>query len=93
MNHKPLLVERYKYIPEGGRLDVESLPDRLRVGYRTESVKNYLMEKGISGSRVTAVGYGESKLLNNCKSDAPCSEDEHAKNRRTEFKVVEVGKL
>lgn len=41
MKHKPLLVERYKYIPEGGRLDVDSLPDHLRSGYRTEKVKNY----------------------------------------------------
>jgi DNA (cytosine-5)-methyltransferase 1 len=41
MNHKPLLVERYKYIPEGGRLDLEALPDHLRTGYRTDVVKNY----------------------------------------------------
>jgi DNA (cytosine-5)-methyltransferase 1 len=41
MNHKPLLVERYKYIPEGGRLDLEALPDWLKVGYRTDKVKNY----------------------------------------------------
>jgi DNA (cytosine-5)-methyltransferase 1 len=41
MNHKPRLVERYRHIPEGGKLDPDSLPDRLRVGYRTASVKNY----------------------------------------------------
>lgn len=41
MNHKPLLVERYKYIPEGGRLDVEALPPHLKAGYRTAKVKNY----------------------------------------------------
>ncbi len=41
MKHKPLLVERYKYIPEGGSLNVESLPPHLRKGYRTEQVKNY----------------------------------------------------
>ncbi len=41
MKHKPLLVERYKYIPEGGRLDIEALPDHLRTGYRTDVVKNY----------------------------------------------------
>ena len=41
MKHKPLLVERYKYIPEGGRLDVEALPEHLKVGYRTDKVKNY----------------------------------------------------
>lgn len=41
MNHKPLLVERYKYIPEGGLLDVESLPPLLKSGYRTKKVKNF----------------------------------------------------
>lgn len=40
MKHKPLLVERYRYIPEGGRLDVDALPSHLRVGYRG-SVQNY----------------------------------------------------
>ena len=41
MNHKPLLVERYGYIPEGGKLDIESLPEHLKKGYRTDEVKNY----------------------------------------------------
>jgi DNA (cytosine-5)-methyltransferase 1 len=41
MNHKPLLVERYNYIPEGGRLDVDALPAHLKSGYRTTEVKNY----------------------------------------------------
>jgi len=41
MKHKPLLIERYKYIPEGGKLDIDSLPDHLLSGYRTDKVKNY----------------------------------------------------
>jgi len=41
MKHKPLLVERYGYIPEGGKLNVEALPTHLKKGYRTEKVKNY----------------------------------------------------
>jgi DNA (cytosine-5)-methyltransferase 1 len=41
MNHKPLLVERYRYIAEGGRLDVSALPSHLKAGYRTNEVKNY----------------------------------------------------
>jgi len=41
MNHKPLQVERYKRIPEGGKLDVEALPPELRKGYRTDQVKNF----------------------------------------------------
>lgn len=41
MNHKELVVERYKLIPEGGRLPEGTLPEYLRKGYRSESVKNF----------------------------------------------------
>ena len=41
MNHKPLMVERYKYIEEGCKLDVSKLPEHLTSGYRTDKVKNY----------------------------------------------------
>ena len=41
MNHKPLLVERYKHIEEGKKLNVDKLPDHLKSGYRTDKVKNY----------------------------------------------------
>ncbi len=41
MNHKQLVVERYKLIPEGGRLPEADLPERLRQGYRSDSVKNF----------------------------------------------------
>jgi DNA (cytosine-5)-methyltransferase 1 len=41
MQHKPLQVERYKRIPEGGKLDIEALSPRLRKGYRTDTIKNF----------------------------------------------------
>lgn len=41
MQHKPLQVERYKRIPEGGKLDITALPPELRRGYRTTEVKNF----------------------------------------------------
>tara|TARA_Y100000385_G_C13083510_1_gene635186 strand:- start:4 stop:2430 length:2427 start_codon:yes stop_codon:yes gene_type:complete len=41
MKHKPLLVERYQYIEEGCKLNVDKLPDHLKKGYRTDKVKNY----------------------------------------------------
>lgn len=53
---------------------------------RSKSVVEYLNQKGIKTSRMIAVGYGESHLLNNCKDGVDCSEKKHAKNRRTEFK-------
>ena len=41
MAHKELVVERYKLIPEGGRLPDTGLPDHLKKGYRSDNVKNY----------------------------------------------------
>lgn len=35
-------------------------------------------------------GYGESKLVNQCKNDVKCTEEEHQQNRRTEFKAIKI---
>jgi hypothetical protein len=51
-----------------------------------------VVQHGIEASRIRAKGYGETKLLNRCKNDVKCSEDEHQLNRRTEVKVTEVEK-
>ncbi len=56
---------------------------------RANSVKAYLVEHGIDDSRIVSVGYGESRLLNKCSNNVPCSEEEHQLNRRTEMKVIE----
>lgn len=56
---------------------------------RAESVVSYLESKGISSSRMKAVGFGETQLVNACDNTTPCSEEQHQENRRTEFKVVE----
>ena len=57
---------------------------------RAKAAVNYLISKGIAASRMTWKGYGESKLLNRCKNNVACSEEEHQLNRRTEFKVTKV---
>lgn len=54
---------------------------------RAKSVVDYLVKRGIPASRLTSVGYGESRLLNKCSDGVECTEEEHAKNRRTEFKI------
>lgn len=54
---------------------------------RAQNVVNYLVKRGIDKKRLTAVGFGETRLLNGCKDGVECSEDDHAKNRRTEFKI------
>lgn len=51
---------------------------------RSQSVVNYLIEKGVDPKRLQAKGYGESQpLIKNAKT-----EEEHAKNRRTTFQVT-----
>ncbi len=54
---------------------------------RAQSAVDYMVKRGIDKKRLTSVGYGETRLLNKCKDGAECSEDEHSKNRRTEFKI------
>lgn len=55
---------------------------------RANSVVNYLVSKGISRSRLLAKGFGETRLVNRCSNGVDCSETEHRKNRRTEFRVI-----
>ena len=54
---------------------------------RAKTVKDYISSSGIDVKRISARGYGESKLLNNCGDNQPCSELEHARNRRIEFNI------
>ncbi len=54
---------------------------------RAEEAKKYMVSQGIDGMRITAKGLGESRLLNRCADDIPCTEEEHAQNRRMEFTV------
>ena len=63
-------------------------------GRRAQSTKEWLVSKGIKDSRITAVGYGESQLVNNCgcepTNDSQCSEAEHQANRRSEFIITKL---
>lgn len=55
---------------------------------RANAVVNYLASKGIQRSRMVAKGYGETRLVNRCSNGVQCSEAEHQKNRRTEFRIL-----
>ena len=58
---------------------------------RAESSANYIIEKGnISKDRLTFKGYGETQILNKCIDGVKCTPEEHALNRRTEFKITNV---
>ncbi|WP_207532375.1 OmpA family protein [Desertivirga arenae] len=55
---------------------------------RAQSAVNYLISRGIAKERMIAKGYGETKLINKCGNTATCTEEEHQKNRRTEFTIL-----
>lgn len=55
---------------------------------RAESVVKYLTDHRVDASRLSSLGKGETELANKCKDGVPCSEAEHAKNRRTEFVIL-----
>ena len=53
---------------------------------RAKSAVAYIISKGIAPTRITARGYGETRLVvKNAKT-----EPEHQRNRRTEFKVTRI---
>jgi len=56
---------------------------------RGKSVIDYLVSKGISISKINALAFGETRLVNKCADGVPCTKAEHALNRRTETIVVE----
>ncbi len=55
---------------------------------RAQSVVNYLVSKDIERERLVPKGYGESRLLNDCKDGVECTEEQHQQNRRTSFSVI-----
>ncbi len=56
---------------------------------RAESTKDYLISRGIDSSRIeSAIGYGETQLLNKCANGVKCSKEEHQVNRRSYFYIV-----
>lgn len=59
---------------------------------RAKAAVDYLIAKGISKDRLTAIGYGETRLLNACANGVECTDEQHGINRRTEFKILDSQK-
>jgi outer membrane protein OmpA-like peptidoglycan-associated protein len=59
---------------------------------RAKSSADYIVKQGIDKKRIKGKGYGESRLINDCKCEgkvvSACTEDQHAQNRRVEIKVT-----
>jgi peptidoglycan-associated lipoprotein len=61
---------------------------------RAESTVNYLIKNGIDPTRLVAKGYGESKpIARNTNPDGSDNPTGRQRNRRTEFKILEIGAL
>ncbi|CAM3899592.1 MULTISPECIES: OmpA family protein [Flavobacterium] len=63
----------------------ELLSDR-----RAKSTLQFMVLNGIDKERLTAQGFGENQLVNECADSIYCSEEEHQKNRRSEFIITKI---
>jgi len=52
---------------------------------RAQATVQYVISRGISAARITGKGFGENEPIVPCNS---CTEEENAKNRRSEFLIV-----
>lgn len=55
---------------------------------RAKSTMNWMIKDGIDPSRLTGKGYGETQLVNECADGVECSEEQHQRNRRSEFIIT-----
>ncbi len=57
---------------------------------RANEVVNFLAKNGVARARMKAVGMGETEPVNGCGDGVQCTEAEHQRNRRTEFKILSI---
>lgn len=57
---------------------------------RAESAVKQLLKMGCDKKNLTSKGYGERKLVNNCKDNVKCTEEQHSENRRCEIKICKI---
>jgi outer membrane protein OmpA-like peptidoglycan-associated protein len=58
---------------------------------RADAVKKWLIARGIEAERLEARGYGETRLVNHCADGVECTEEQHQRNRRVEFRIIDTG--
>jgi len=55
---------------------------------RAKSSRDYIVSQGVKAERIlSAKGFGEYRLLNECRNGVPCSVEEHQLNRRSYFYI------
>ncbi|MCR9265819.1 MAG: OmpA family protein [Flavobacteriaceae bacterium] len=57
---------------------------------RAERTVEYVISKGISQDRIQHEAFGETQLVNDCADGVRCTEEQHSKNRRSEFKIINL---
>ena len=57
---------------------------------RAEAARLYIVQQGIVPSRLTAKGFGESRLTNQCRDGIVCTDEAHQVNRRTEIRITKL---
>ncbi|MBI1948375.1 MAG: OmpA family protein [Deltaproteobacteria bacterium] len=84
-----IIVEKtwIKQVRVEGHTDSQGVPDKNQKlsDARANSVRDYLIKKGVDGSRLVAQGFGQDKPI--ASNDTARG---RASNRRVEFKVVEA---
>ncbi|WP_191859750.1 OmpA family protein [Hanstruepera ponticola] len=56
---------------------------------RAKSTQKYLYSRGIEEERIeSAIGYGETQLVNECSNGVSCSKEQHQANRRSKFIIL-----
>jgi outer membrane protein OmpA-like peptidoglycan-associated protein len=58
---------------------------------RAKATRDYIVSQGIAPERIeSAIGYGETQLINNCANGVPCTDAQHQINRRSEFIITKM---
>lgn len=56
---------------------------------RAKSTRDYLLSRNIGKERLeSAIGYGETQLVNECANRVKCTEEQHQENRRSKFIII-----
>jgi outer membrane protein OmpA-like peptidoglycan-associated protein len=86
-----LIVNPAVVVEIGVHSDARSGEDAAKLDQRrAQAIVDLLIKKGVKRTHLVAKGYGISKLKNHCVPGVPCTEAEHAQNRRVEYTVTEV---
>lgn len=83
LNTKPEMIIMAKSHTDNRGSDAYNLKLSER---RAQATVQYVISKGIASSRISGKGFGESEPKIDCKEN--CTDEEHSKNRRSEFLIV-----